>query len=488
MTKLSAFLVTLYLPLWLFVPPLILAWLPFYVYRCLVKLMALLARPDLIKMVTPGDAIFSYNRIHTCPVSTVVGHLELEGEVDPDHIQETLRTQILTARDENGALLYPEMEWTITYFWGFSFWAKAATVENPVRTIKEAMTHEDLVNFKAKLTHQPFKVNGPLWELLLVRKKNNSDEPPTTVALLRFQHTLIDGVGSFHLLKKMVQPQAEQCTKDITILSKKPGSISPIRYLRMPYDFMETCRESSRSGCLAKEGKNWIPLSDNFLPSEAASRYTFHISEPIAFSRIRQLGAQHGVTASAVMHSAILGAVRTSLCPKGTSFITVETPLLPPWKRDRPMGNNITHGRYLAPIGELDVVKRLIRTHEGLRTMKESTYSVTTALISNAIGTLPRPVLNQIPISSNESYRTIYVGNVPGPREQTNFCGYVVKEMSLIYGFCVAFPVLGVGLLTYGDDLRIGVFGNKNLLPRPGQAEEIACGFMQELDDLQFVE
>lgn len=48
--------------------------------------------------------------------------------------------------------------------------------------------------------------------------------------------------------------------------------------------------------------------------------------------------------------------------------------------------------------------------------------------------------------------------------------------------------VLGVGLLTYGDDLRIGVFGNKNLLPRPGQAEEIACGFMQELDDLQFVE
>lgn len=114
------------------------------------------------------------------------------------------------------------------------------------------MTHDELLNFKAQLVHQPYKQNGALWELLLVRRKNNSDEPPTTVVLIRFQHTLVDGVGSFHLLNKMVQPQNVQLTKEI---SKKPGNISPIWYLGMPYDFVETCRETSRSGCLAKDGK-----------------------------------------------------------------------------------------------------------------------------------------------------------------------------------------------------------------------------------------
>lgn len=62
--------------------------------------------------------------------------LELEGEVDPHLIRETFRTQILSARDEHDALLYPELGWTIKEFMGFPFWAEATIIENPVSVVK----------------------------------------------------------------------------------------------------------------------------------------------------------------------------------------------------------------------------------------------------------------------------------------------------------------------------------------------------------------
>ncbi|XP_035702372.1 uncharacterized protein LOC118433949 [Folsomia candida] len=308
------------------------------------------------------------------------------------------------------------------------------------------------------------------------------DNTPTSVLLFRFHHALFDGVGMFHLLTKMITPKSKKLTKEMCT-----KLVSPIRYLRMPYDFLHTCHEESRAGSFIQDKKIQTTLGDTFSPSEAASHVRFHISDPIPFSVIRQLGVRHGVSGTAVMHSAILGAVRSSFfahVASSSTTVRVETTLLPPWKRDRLLGNNVTHGRYTAAIGEVDARKRLIRTHEALRGMKESTFPVTSALISNALSSLPRPILKQIN-KLHEGHERIFIGNMIGPEEKPKFCGYQSKDVSLMSGFCATYSGIIFGIITFGDTMKIGVFGNRNLLPRSGQAEEITRAFMQELDDLQ---
>lgn len=66
----------------------------------------------------------------------MVSTLEVEGDVDPNHIRNTWRTQVLEAKVGN-RLLYPELGWTIKTFMGHPFWAKSRIVEDRVRFIPE---------------------------------------------------------------------------------------------------------------------------------------------------------------------------------------------------------------------------------------------------------------------------------------------------------------------------------------------------------------
>ncbi|XP_035711164.1 uncharacterized protein LOC118436710 [Folsomia candida] len=487
MRKRSAFLTCLYLPLWLLVPPLFLAWLPFHLYRCFVQIVAWLFRRDLTTILTPSDARFSYDRIYSSPITSMVSTLEVEGDVDPNHIRNTWRTQVLEAKVGN-RLLYPELGWTIKTFMGHPFWAKSRIVEDRVRFIPEDVTPEQLLELQISLTFQPFKEDEPLWEIIIVRRKYDPTVAPSSIVIFRFHHTMTDGNGVFHMFRKMALPHSTKLGKAETYTIPPAMNRSPARYLGMPYDFVATCREGSRSGCLVEDTKSWTSLGDNFTPSEAASHLRFHICEPIPFSRIRQVGAQHGVTGTAVMHSAILGAVRSSFFPEGTphsATVMVETNLHPPWRKERPLGNNITKGNYTAPIGELDPLKRLLRTQEALTEMKKSTFPLTRAILFYTLASVPRRVLQEIN-KRQFGYQRIFIGNLAGPLEKPNFCGYLAKDVFNMTGFYVGYAGLGVVLITLGDSLRLGVFASKNLLPRAGQAEEITRAFVRELDDLQY--
>ncbi|XP_035702618.1 uncharacterized protein LOC118434044 [Folsomia candida] len=145
------------------------------------------------------------------------------------------------------------------------------------------------------------------------------------------------------------------------------------------------------------------------------------------------------------------------------------------------------HGVYTAPVGEVDARKRLIQTNEAFVAMKESTFCVTSTLISYVLASLPRPIVKLIQ-ELHKGNEGIFIGNIVGPEEIPKFCGYLSKNVSLMYGFGAINSGLIFGLITFGGTMRICVFGNKNLLPRSGQAEEITRAFMRELDDLEIME
>ncbi|XP_021953623.2 putative diacyglycerol O-acyltransferase MT3172 isoform X1 [Folsomia candida] len=463
--------------IWLFLPLIILAWLPFYLARCGVKILAMLLRRDLISMLAPIDGIFSHDEIHTCPLNAIIGSVELEGDVDLDLIRETMRTNVLEARTESNKLLYPELGWTIEHWLGFPFWKEASLfLHDRIWLHPSNMRDHEVANFQTQLTFKPFKINQPLWEVVIVRKASSS----IFELMFRFHHSVSDGAGILHMLGKMRIPQGPDAVWE---KPRKSEHLSLLRYLSMPYDYVKTRREVSRTVGLVR---NEMRFDDELSCSEAAARLRFHSSGSIPFSVIRKIGEKYNVGGVAVMHSAMLGAVRMSCFAKGgpiPATVAVETAILPPWERERPLGNHVTHGMYAAPLGELDSRKRILRTQQALTEMKRSTYSVTVALIVQALASLPRPIVAQI-YRNDSKEQKIFVGNLPGPEYLSNFCGYVAKNVTVRAGFYARYSGLGVGLISFGGNLRFGVIANDHVLSKPGQAEEITRLFLAELGNL----
>lgn len=84
-------------------------------------------------------------------------------------------------------------------------------------------------------------------------------------------------------------------------------------------------------------------------------------------------------------------------------------------------------------MGELDVVKRLIETHEGLVAMKRSACPVGLEVFILALGCLPRPGIRSH-FKGRDQQDKIFVFNIPGPEEVDNFCGYNIKHIGMTVG------------------------------------------------------
>ncbi|XP_035711121.1 uncharacterized protein LOC110854600 isoform X2 [Folsomia candida] len=426
-------LIILHLPFWLLAPFLILAFIPIYLARNGVKLLAFVFRHDLISMLAPVDGMFAADQIYTGPKNTVVGCLHLEGIADSAHIRDMLDRNILEARCERdpGKLMYPELRRSITHWLGYPFWTETELPHGGIRTHEDALSLEELHKFQTQLTFQPFRKNAPLWELVLI--KRITDTPNTSAVLFRFHHALADGLAIFSLLRKMTSPQNPKIRKQVVPARGRCKGFKALRILSAPYDIAKLEKELGQGGWLIKDKEGWTQLDGNSHYSTVAARLRFHSSESIPFS----VGGAHGVSVTAVLHSAMLGAVRKSYFPseaESISRVRVQTQLLPMWGRGgRLLGNNITCGSYSAHMGELDVVKRLIETHESLVAMKRSACPVGLAVFILALGCLSRPGIRNY-FQGRDQEDKIFVFNIPGPEEVDNFCGYNIKHIDMTVG------------------------------------------------------
>ncbi|XP_035700822.1 uncharacterized protein LOC118433228 [Folsomia candida] len=261
-----------------------------------------------------------------------------------------------------------------------------------------------------------------------------------------------------------------------------------LRILGAPYDIIQHGKKFVNDAWFIKDKEGWTQVDYNAHYSTIAARVRFHSSESIPFSVIRQVGGAHGVSGTAVLHSAMLGAVRRSYFPNGEesiSRVTVQTPLLPLWGRGRRLlGNNITFGTYSAHVGERDVVKRLIETHEGLVAMKRSACPVAVSVHACSLGCLPRPGLRRF-FRGRDQEEEIFVYNIPTPEEVDNFCGYKMKEVDMTVGSYAGNAGLAISFITAGGNLRIGVLGDENVLYGMDREKEMIQNFMEELEALK---
>ncbi|XP_035711158.1 uncharacterized protein LOC110854517 isoform X2 [Folsomia candida] len=439
-------------------------------------------------MLAPLDGMFAADEMYICPRNTVVGCMVLEGITNSDLIWEMLRKNILEARCEKdpGQLMYPELRRTITHWLGYPFWTESELPYGGIRTHEKELSLEELHKFQAQLTFLPYRKNAPLWELVVI--KRIMDGPNTSAVLFRFHHALADGPAMLSLLRKMTSLQTPKICKQVVPAPTKGTGYEALRILGAPYDIINQEKVLGKNDWLIKDKQGWTQCDFNAHYSTVAARLRFHSSESIPFSIIRQVGGAHGMSGTAVLHSAMLGAVRKSYFPneaKSISRVTVQTPQLSVLgKGRRLLGNNVTFGWYSAHMGELNVVKRLLETHEGLLAMKRSACPVALAVFVRALGSLPRPGIRKF-FQGRHQDEKIFVYNIPAPGEVDNFCGYNIKHIEMTVGSYAGNAGLAITFITAGGNLRIGVLGDENVLYGKDQAKEIILNFMEELEALK---
>ena len=128
------------------------------------------------------------------------------------------------------------------------------------------------------------------------------------------------------------------------------------------------------------------------------------------------------------------------------------------------------------PVGIEDRLDRLYELKARMDAIKGSTEAVVTYAVLNALGTASAAVECQA-VRFFGSKATAVMTNVPGPREELYLAGKAVRSM-MFWVPQAAHLGLGVSILSYAGQVRLGVVSDVGLVPDPAS---VITAFQNEM-------
>jgi diacylglycerol O-acyltransferase len=324
----------------------------------------------------------------------------------------------------------------------------------------------------SRLVGTPLDMARPPWQVHLVDAYG-----PGCALICRTHHSLADGVALIHVILSLADtgaPDLQSGTEqdhvqpgpDVAQRSQAGIGRRPVR--RLMRRGLQTLGDLGRGPELAGLGRDAVAdVSDLLLSPEAATPLrgvpslpkSVAWSGPIPLEEIKTIGSRLGGTVNDVLLAALSGALRRYLQVRQDLPPDVNIRALMPINRRLPgaemeLGNKISALFLPLPVDIADPTERLT---ELKRRMDELKVSLQPAIISAAL-----------------------VTNVKGPQEQLYLAGAPLEEMMFWiprYGGIG----LGISILSYAGQVRLGVLTDEDLVPDPGN---IIAAFRDEFDAL----
>jgi diacylglycerol O-acyltransferase / wax synthase len=207
-------------------------------------------------------------------------------------------------------------------------------------------------------------------------------------------------------------------------------------------------------------------------------------SPPIALDEVKKVGRVTASTINDVMLACVAGALRRYLLHRGASVedlsIRAAVPVnLRPLDAPLELGNRFSLIFLSLPIGIEHPLERLIALKENMDELKGSAEALVAWGILNAIGGSPEPIQRTV-VNIFGSKATGVMTNVPGPRQTIFFAGKPISDI-MFWVPQSGYLGLGVSILSYAGNVRLGVCTDAGLVPDP---EQIIAGFQAEFDAL----
>ena len=348
------------------------------------------------------------------------------------------------------------------------------------------------------LAGTPLDLDRPLWQVYYVGNYGSG-----SALICRVHHSLADGVALMHVLLSLAdpdpgappplfetdyRPQEPDGSSAAEPRSRTRAPESLVRkgrdLLAHPPSGVEMARLGRDAAAAVRELMLSPPDTDTALRGSPSEAKRVAWSGPIPLADIKTAGSRLCGTVNDVLLTAVTGALRRYLQDRGEPLVDVRIRALVPISlrpsgTETDLGNRI--GIVLLPM-PVDVAGPLDRFRELKRRMDEYKGTLEAPVVyaaMNTFGRAPSGVVSPL-VDHLCSRATVVVTNVKGPQEPLHLAGAPLEE------FMFWIPRfggigLGIGILSYNGQVRVGVISDRDVVPDP---QAVITAFHQEFDAL----
>jgi len=350
---------------------------------------------------------------------------------------------------------------------------------------------DELQEMVSTLMSTPLDSTKPLWQFQYIENYRGG-----SAVVARIHHCIADGIALVRVLLEMTDdspkgsPKVRRTRRRRTPLGSGPWlpevvneALYSVRRAtgKVVDGTVETLLDPARAAGLAGEGLKATGVLGRLalMPADPMTRLKGDLgtakrcawSKVLALDEVKSFSKTTGATINDVLLNGVAGALRRYLISRGEELrpgleIRAIVPVnLRPEGAVEQLGNRFGLVFLALPVGIADRTERLRELKARMDSIKNSTEAVVTYAVLNALGTASSSVESQA-VRFFGSKATAVMTNVPGPREELYLAGKAMRSM-MFWVPQAAHLGLGVSVLSYAGQVRLGVVTDAGLVPDP---------------------
>ena len=368
-------------------------------------------------------------------------------------------------------------------------------------TLPEPGHYDGLKDRCSALMCLPLDFSKPLWQAHLVHNCGKGN-----AIILRTHHCIADGIALIGVLLSMTGATAEESTNLGPLPEDEPERLQARGQLfkmaenvlnnagKATAKIFDTVTHPSKLLNFAKMGAQGTVTAAKLVMKSADPETLFKgkltiakkatWSQPIPLDNIKRIKNVTKTTVNDVLISAMAGGLRRYLEGRAQQtdnlmFRSVVPVNLRDPKKFKELGNQFGLVFLDLPVGIKEPLDRLFQVKKNMDAIKSSPEAVVAFGILKAVGTTPAEI-QKLVVNIFGTKGTCIMTNVPGPKEPLYFGGKKMDHM-MFWVPRSGRVGLGVSILSYAGEVRLGVATDAGLVPDP---EKIVEGFHAELDEM----
>jgi diacylglycerol O-acyltransferase / wax synthase len=429
----------------------------------------------------------------------IVGVLMFDEPIDFERLQQTIVNRLLPFERFRQRVTYPQgpagpPHWVFDEH--FDIRSHLRRIALPAPGDQQAL--QQLVSDWMSTPLDPTK---PLWQFHLIENYGGG-----CALLSRLHHCIADGIALVRVLLSMTDATAEV---------EAPGASESTRREREPLaaatqqaaaafaatnkavntayeEAVQIWNNPARALDLLQEGVASLAAMSKLLtlPPDPPTLLKGQLgvtklavwSQPIPLDEVKKVSRVTASTINDVLLACVAGALRRYLLERGATVdeLSIRAAMLSSSTvAPLELGNRFSLIFLSLPIGVEHPLERLIALKENMDEIKGSAEALVAWGILNAIGGSPEAVQRTV-VNIFGSKATGVMTNVPGPKQTIFFAGRPVRDI-MFWVPQSGYLGLGVSILSYAGEVRIGICTDAGLIPDPGA---IVAAFHAEFAEL----
>ncbi len=358
---------------------------------------------------------------------------------------------------------------------GRAYWQEAPgfdLADHVVRaTLPAGAGREALEALVSQLMSERLPADRPHWQVHLVERYRGG-----SALVARLHHCIGDGISLVRLLLSMAEPAGPADPPTAAATGAPP--------LARPPGVLAAARLGGRAAAVLAGLLDLRADPPTVLQGPLGRVKRAAWSEPIPLDRVRAAGRAAGATINDVLMATVAGALRRYLAGRGDRVDGVALRAVVPINlRDADdvtaLGNKFGLVFLALPVGEADPRRRLAATKRHMDAVKRSPEAAVIFGLLQAFGKTTAAVLVAA-VKLLARRASAVVTNVPGPRARIRFAGAPVEGVMFWVPQSGRLG-LGVSVLSYAGEVRVGVAADERLVPDPAA---LVDAFRAALDEL----